>query len=312
MTHTHVLKIFSLSTFSLFVALSGCKKNENATTGTDISETSQQIGDAMASVDESGGSGGSLTSLETKSAERAFARLMPSSAPAHTKLRSFTSALVPEAQATTCFAASTFSSCSSNVITRTFNSCTIGSTTLDGTVTLTWNDTAINSVCAIAADGHSITRSPNFTITGRRGGTLTATKTGTNGQVVTRTASGVFSFTNDGIRRSLAYSGSTLFDFTTETTAALTITGALRSGRTLTSTGGAALKVTNNITGVVCSYVPTDVTWGSTCNCATSGSWSSTCSDGKSSTLILSGCGTGVFTMGPESETVSFDRCYGS
>ena len=312
MTHIPVLRILALGVFSMSIALGGCKKNETATSSTDISETSQQVGDAMASVDESGGSGGSLASMEAQSAERAFARLTPPGTPTHTKFGMFTTSLVPVAQATTCFAASTFSSCTSNVITRTFDGCTIGTATLNGTVTLTWTDSAINNVCAIAADGHSITRSPNFTITGRRGGTLTATKTGTNGQMVTRTASGVFSFTNDGIRRALVYSGSTLFDFTNETTAALTITGALRSGRTLTSTGGAALKVTNNLSGVICSYVPTDVTWGSTCNCATSGSWSATCSDGKSSTLTLSGCGTGVFTMGSESETVAFDRCYGS
>ncbi|MCB0362777.1 MAG: hypothetical protein KDD35_08645, partial [Bdellovibrionales bacterium] len=78
----------------------------------------------------------------------------------------------------------------------------------------------------------------------------------------------------------------------------------------LNSTGGAGISVINNLTGVSCTYVPQNLSWESACNCATSGSWSATCSDGKSSSLTITGCGTGGFTMGEDSGSVTMDRCY--
>lgn len=268
----------------------------------------------MASIDESSGGSatGSYAVMDLQSTDRMFARLIPNSAADHIfdGFQSLYDGLLPSATAAACGLTS-FGSCASNVITRTFGGCTIGSATLDGSVTLTWSDLAVNSTCQMTASSHSISRSPNFTITGRRGGTLTVSKTGTNGQVITRGSSAAdYTFTNDGIKRAIVYQGSTLFDFTTETTAPLTVTGASRNGRVLTSSGGAGLKVTNNLTSVVCTYVPTSVTWSNACTCAVSGSWASTCSDGKSSNLDISGCGTATFTMGSETESVTFDRCY--
>ncbi len=286
------------------------KKDRDPTATTDIQETAQQIGDAMASIDESGGSSGGLAFNEISGNQRTFARLLPTDN-GWAAFQGFYSFLVPKANATTCLLANTFGSCTSNVITRDFGGCTIGASTLTGTVTLTWSDAAVNNICAIAADGHSITRVPSFTLTGRRGGTLTVSKTGTNGQVISRTGSGQFSFANDGIRRVITYRGSTLFDYTTETSSPLSISGSSRNGRTLTSSGGAGLKVTNNSSGVVCTYIPTNVTWTNSCTCATSGSWSATCSDGRSSVLTINGCATGSFTMGIASESLTFDRCYG-
>jgi hypothetical protein len=283
-------------------ALSGgsCGKKDDESSSTDIQETGQQVGDVMASIDESGGGSGSYALLED-SARRTYARLAPG------ELRAPWS-LVPEAQAATC-GISTFSGCVSNVNTRTFGGCTIGAATFNGTVTLTFSDAATDNTCLLTANGHSITRDPNFTVTGRRGATLTVAKTGTNGQKIERASAGVFSFTNDGIRRYFTTGGgSTLFDFTTQTTSAITVTGASRSGRTLS---GGTLRVTNNLTNTSCDFVPSSVTWDATCNCPTSGSWSATCSDGKSATLSITGCGTATLTMGSESEDFTFDRCVG-
>ncbi len=295
----------------LFALGTGCAKKDDPSSTTDISETAQQIGDAMASVDESGGSSGGLAFNEIQSAEKLLARVLPSQR--GIKINAARALFTPFAQAAACGATTGFGSCSSNVITRTFGGCTIGGATLTGTVTLTWSDAASDNTCAITANSHSITRVPDFTLTGRRGGSLAVSKTGSVGQRITRTSSGVFSFENDGIRRVITFGGATLFDFTTIVTGGdskLTVSGNNRSARTLTSAAGAYFRVTNNSSGVTCNYTPTSVTWTSTCNCATSGTWSSTCSDGKSSTLTLTGCGSGTFTMGSESESVTLDRCY--
>jgi hypothetical protein len=269
----------------------------------DVEEIGQQVGDVMASIDESGGSGGGLAMLEAT--RRTYARL----APAEIQDSWIEALLLPSAHAASC-ATGTFAACSSNVITRTFSGCTIGTATFDGTVTLTFSDAASDSTCALASSGHSVTRAPNFTVTGRRGATLAVTKTGTNGQVITRGSGSTFSFTNDGIRRAFTNaSGTTTFDFTTQTTSAITVTGTARAARTLS---GGSLRVTNNLTQVTCDYVPSSVTWASTCNCPTSGSWSGSCSDGKSTSLSITGCGTGSITVDSTTASFSFDRCYGA
>jgi hypothetical protein len=287
--------------------LYACSPVETGEATTDIEETAQQVGDVMASVDESGGSSGAYGWNQFKTEEKMFAHAVP-----RAFRKTFADYLLPDAQATLCIASSTYSSCTNNVITHDFNGCTIGTATLTGTVTLTWTDAANDNTCAITANGHSITREPNFTLTGRRGATLTVTHPAT-GQVITRTAPGVFSFANDGIRRVISYNGNTLFDFTTSTpSGALTITGLNRNGRVLTSSGGAVLRVTNNLSGVMCDYTPSNVTWQNTCTCAKSGTWSANCSDGRASTLSLTGCGTATFTMGTEVQDVTFDRCAGS
>lgn len=71
---TYLHSVTSLAPLSALV-VTGCGKNGEGST-TDISETGQQIGDAMASVDESGGNSGSLAMLE--STRRVYARLSPS------------------------------------------------------------------------------------------------------------------------------------------------------------------------------------------------------------------------------------------
>lgn len=219
---------------------------------------------------------------------------------------SFLGELVSSAFAANCSTASTFGSCSSNVITRTFSGCYIGFASFSGTVTLTWSGLSTN--CLTIASGDLITRVPNFTVTGRRGATLTVSKTGTNGQRIARTTGTVWSYTNDGIRRLFTSStGTTLFDYTTTTTSAITINGSSRSSRNL---NGGTLRVTDNVGGTTCDYTPSTVAWSSSCNCPTSGSWSGSCSDGKSSTLTINSCGRATFVLDSVSQSVTLDRCY--
>ncbi len=278
--------------------LSSCgKKNDTtSTTTTDIEETGQQVGDVMASIDESGGSNSGTYSLNQD--VKPLLRVCPNSEPLFAKL------FLPKADATSCFLASTFGSCGSGTLVRTFSGCTVGSVTFDGTVTFSFSD----STCHMNTTGQTVSRNPDFTITGRRGGTLTVSKTGTYGQRVTKTSAG-FNFDNDGIRRVITVSGSTKYDFTTQTTSAIAITGTSRSDRVL---NGGSLRVTNNLTSVTCDYVPSNVSWTSTCNCASSGTWTGTCSDSTTTTLEITACGSANLTIGSQSQSLSFDRCSGT
>ena len=285
------------------LALASCGPIQKLGVGSnpDFSEGAQQIGDVMASIDESGGSTGSYGFFNGSS--RTFARLVPESLTD----KMFKELIgVSSAYADTCANTLTFGSCLASTITRTFGGCTVGPAVITGNITLNFS----NALCQLPNVNDSVSRAPNFTVTGLRGATLTVTKAGAVGQNITRIAASpaMFSLTNDGIRRKFTTStGVVPFDFTTQTTSAMTITGALRSGRVV---NGGILRVTNNVTGTTCDYVPSAVTWGSSCTCATSGSWSATCSDGKTSSVILTGCGTAKVTLGTLSGTMVFDRCY--
>lgn len=285
-------------------AIAGCGNRASS----DVEELGQQIGDLMAGVDESSGSnGGAYASMSNAAQGRAFARLEAQYDRPLLARWAPSFSLLSEAMASSCGVANTFGSCSANTIVRTFGGCSIGSAVLDGTVTLTWGGGA--SSCQMTASGHSVARNPDFTLTGRRGATLSVVKTGTHGQVITREASaGAYQFTNDGIRRTFTLaSGTKLLDFSTETTAPISITGASRNGRVAS---GGSLRVTNHRTGVTCDVAPNAVTWSSSCNCAASGTWSGSCSDGKAFTLDITGCGSASLTVGEDVQSFNFDRCY--
>lgn len=286
---------------ALVILCTACEKNE---LNVDIQETAQQIGDVMASVDESGGSSGALASLEVE--RKVYARINNrlNSSPLEALARLIKP--VQSASAAVC-GASTFNSCTNNVITRDFNGCTVGEATFTGSVSLTYVDAGVNGTCQMTMNNHSITRVPNFQVTGRRTATLAVSKTGTNGQVLTMGATiDDFTFTNDGIRRVFSLAGTDLFDYTTQTTAPITITGRNRNGRVMS---GGTLRVTNNISSVTCDYTPTAVTWGANCNCPTSGMWTGSCSDGKTSAITINSCGAATFVMGEDTENLTFDRC---
>jgi hypothetical protein len=275
------------------------KKVESNSAADDIEETAQQVGDVVASIDEVGGVNGAIV-LNERAIDRTFARL--GYGPSLFEL------MIPNAYAATC-GASTFLSCSSNRVTRSFLGCTLGGGTYTGTVTLNWGGSSSN--CVLQAPTDTITRVPNFTVTGRRNATLEVSKTGTIGQRLTWDSgtgtNKVFQFTNDGIRRVFTGpSGTVLFDLTTTTSSPITVTGTSRSSRFM---DGGTLKVTNNVSGVTCDFSPSSVSWSSGCNCPTMGSWSATCSDGKTSTLTHTGCGTANFTLGAISASVTLDRC---
>lgn len=283
----------------LFV--SACKKANNDESSTaDYSEVAQQVGDIMASIDESGGSDGSM---EINSALSLFSRVSGEDLKLQSEIQPYA----------ICGQASEFSSCSSNTITRTFGGCTLGGATFNGTVDFTWGGSGVSN-CTIDSTGQHISRSPNFTVTGLRGATLTVSKTGTIGQRLTVTnangVSSVFNFSNDGIRRTFTTAGgSTLLDFSTETTSDINVSGTTRVNRVIS---GGTLKITNHLTSVTCDVSPNGVTWNSAaCNCARTGTWSGTCSDGSTYNLEITGCGTATLTFAGVTNSVKFDRCSG-
>jgi len=306
---------------AVFLVAVSCSKKTDTTTTSDISEPGQQVADVSSSVDESGGGTSAISSVDQRSLsnnllandvqtyEKTFARY-------NQELGTENLNILSEINTKAECGASTFGSCSSQTITRTFGGCTMGAATFNGTVNLVWGGGA--STCALSATSQHITRSltgSGITITGRRGATLTTTNTGSVGQRLTWTSgsgtSRVFSFTNDGVKRVFTTSGgSTLFDFTTTTGSAITVTGTTRGNRTMS---GGSLVVVNNLNSNSCTFVPSSVSWGSSsCNCPTSGSWSATCTNGDSYTLTINSCTTGTFTSGSTSESVTFDRCTGT
>ena len=290
---------------------SSCKITAIPTESADIQETAQQIGDVMASVDEVGGAGGNIASNTIQnSIEKTFKRYAPGELDESHKSM-IANILQPQALAATCSGAG-FAMCSGRVMTRTFNNCTVGTATFSGTVTSTWGGVSSSDCTLGTTAGGTITREPNFTVTGRRGATLAVTKSGGGiGQRLTWTAglstAKQFTFTNDGINRKFTINSTVLFDQTTTTTSAITVTGTDRANRVM---NGGVLNVSNAVTGISCDYQPTNVTWSTGCNCPTSGSWAGSCSDGKTSSLVLSTtCGQATYTVGTDTQSITLDRC---
>ncbi len=291
--------IISLSLISF-----SCKKkieDEAATASLETEEIAQQVGETMAAIDEAGGSSGQFAFM--KSQLRTFARVTPNAL----EKPSLMSLIMPTAEAATCAVGQTFSGCVSNVVTRNFNNCTIGTATVSGSVTLTYYDAGVDNTCSMAVAPDQVHRNPNFTVSTPSGAVLSVTKTSTWGQSVAKVSSHLFRIDNDGINRKLTFNGATLIDITTTIPNHITVSGVARAGRTM---NGGEVFTTNNLTGKTCSLVPTNVTWNGSCNCAISGSWSGSCSDGNMATVDITGCGTADITINGEGKSITFDRCY--
>ena len=301
------------------IAVSGCKNNAEDTSYTvnTVTESTQQVGDVVASIDESGGStsGGFTMNNEIESARRAYARMTGGDTD-----KTVASMIVPEAQAAACNTIG-FDTCGTTGAgkkVRDFASCTTGGGgTIAGNVTLTFNGTG-SGTCTMPAVGDYAARVPNFTVTGLRGATFTVEATG-DGQRVTRDSTGgspAFTFTNSGIRRKFVTPKAvTLLDITSATTAtgSVTVTGASRAGRIMNSVSGGGIVITNNLTSEACTLTPNSVTWAAGCNCPTSGSFSGTCTGTSDTFTVTFGvtCGSVTVTKTGDAtnEPVTLDRC---
>jgi hypothetical protein len=216
-----------------------------------------------------------------------------------------TPSLAAAAQKAACYPF-TFSACRGGVRMETLASCTFGPATVDGSVTLTFSDTA---GCSLAAVGAAVNRTAEFTVTGPYGGTLTVTSPG-GGQTLTRTATG-FDFAVPGMERVLkGPRGNSLFDISTQTTTPLSITGTSRGDFAIVA---GTLLVSHHLAGYSVALTPDNLTWKPTCTCAVAGKLTGTVSgghaDGKSATVTLTGCGTADVDIDGDLEPVTLDRC---
>lgn len=301
------------------IVVSGCrgKDEDDSYTIDTVNESAQQVGDVVASIDESGGTttGGFTLNNEIESARKAYARMTGGDTD-----KTVASMIVPEAQAAACNTIG-FDSCGTTGTgkkVRDFASCTTGGGgTITGNVTLTFNGTGSAS-CTMPAVNDYVARVPNFSISGLRGATFTVEATD-SGQRITRDSTGgtpAFTFTNSGIRRKfITPKAVTLLDITTTTTStgSVTVTGANRANRVMNSVSGGGIVMTNNLTSEACTLTPNSVTWEAGCNCPTSGSFSGTCT-GTSDTLTVtfgSTCGSVTVskTGDATNEAVTLDRC---
>lgn len=297
---TNGIFIFIISNFIISVFIvTGCDGRKKGTFVRETDTIGQQIGSVMADMDENGSASGSYATLLGE--QKMFARYFPM-----TWYERIQTSFVPRAGAAAC--TNTYSSCVSNVITRDFDDCMVGTYKFSGTVTLTFTDAAVNSTCLLTANNDKIARIPDYQILGSRGGVFTVHKVGSRGQVVTVSnyAAKEFKYSNDGIRRTVTYNGTTLASYTTETTADITLTGAIRNGRVA---HGGVLKVTNDLTSQTCEFSPNNLTWDSSCNCPVSGWWSGTCF-GQMANLRIQSCNTGVYVQSDTVIAVIFDRCF--
>lgn len=238
------------------------------------------LGDNMSSVDESLVGGGTLSQFE---------------------LDEFASCG---------FTVSDFSSCAAGIRTRTFGGCTLLSAVVTGTVTLTFSQTA----CTFSSSGDTITRAPNFTLTGRRSRTLTVSVgSGGFGQRITRgAAAGSYTVATSKMKRvATNVAGETILNLEASTGTGMTLTGSARSGRKL---DGGTLIITDSLNSKTYTLTPESVTWDGTCNCASSGSWTGNiATSGSSSTttiqVAITACGSADVTLGDVTSSVTLDRC---
>lgn len=293
------LKISMLISLTFLVSCGAAVEDTNVVRAED--QISQQVGDLMASIDEAGTSSGVIAFNEFDGAQKSLQKIAGLPDKSY-KLSLF----MPEASAASCFGAG-FSSCTSNEILRTYGNCSVGNYSFSGTVRYTWG-TSTN--CVMNGNGSTIKRNPNFTISHSTGASISVIKTGTNGQMLTRTSAGIFDLSNDGIRRNVVKDGITVYDMTTTITSPITVTGASRSSRTIT---GGTLHLASGITSVTCDLQPTGVAWvGTTCTCPTQGYWQGTCSDTGSFRVTITSCGQGTVSVSGTTRDITFDRCTGS
>ena len=274
----------------MMAVAAGCRKKDEA------DQIGESVGEAMSSLDESVAGGAATAMLPY--------RRMPDELKGPLWRRAMDS-VIPSAYAATCWEP-TFSACSATgVRTKDFGGCMIGGATLEGTVTLTFNQ----PLCTVLTAGDMVTRTAALTLTGRYGGTLEITSPG-GGQTLTKTADG-FQYSVGGMERVVTTAGGrTLFDVATRTTAPIVVTGSSRADLKIIS---GSFEIDHKVAGYKVTLTADNLAWTSSCNCASSGTLSGTVSggkhDGKTASVMITGCGEADVTIDGETESVSMDRC---
>lgn len=275
---------------AIIAAAVGCRRKDEAE---QIGET---VGEAMSSLDES-------VSGETSASRLPF-RLVPDELKGSPWRRAMDN-VIPSAYAATCWEP-TFSACSTTgTRTKDFAGCMIGGATLEGTVTLTFSQ----PLCTVLTAGDAVTRTADLTLTGRYGGTLEITSPG-GGQTLTKTAEG-FNYSVGGMERVVTTAGGrTLFDLATRTTAPIVVTGSSRADLKIVS---GSFEIDHKVAGYKVTLTAENLAWTSNCNCASSGTLNGVVTggkhDGKTASVMITGCGEADVTIDGDTESVTMDRC---
>ena len=271
-------------------AAAGCRKKDEAE---QIGET---VGEVMSSLDDS-------MSGEATTALVPFRRV-PEELKG-SRWQRLLDDVIPSAYAASCWEPA-FSACAApGTRTKDFGDCTIGGATLAGTVTLNFSQ----PLCTVLTAGDSVTRVADLTLTGRYGGTLQITAPG-GGQTLTKTADG-FQYSVGGMERVLTGPGGrTLFDVGTRTIAPIVVTGSSRADLKIVS---GSFEIDHKLAGYKVTLTADNLTWTGSCNCASSGTLTGVVSggkhDGKTASVMITGCGEADVTIDGDTESVSMDRC---
>lgn len=268
----------------------------------DTDQVAQSAGDVLASLDESTLDGQIAMRVPYQSSDALEGNGV---------LGTLRDLVVSPAYAATCGILNRFSACASGVRTKDFGSCSWNNLTFEGSVTLTFSDTA---GCTVDDAAESVTRSANFTIVNKSGDKLAVSSTG-GGQKLTREGPGAFKYTVLGMNRVLTDSkGEKQFDISTKTLADISVTGTSRTDRVA---NGGKLQVSHNLAGYTTELVPENLTWTQGCNCPVSGKLvgSTTGQAGnrtvtKDFVVEMTGCGRATVTVEGDVNQVDLDRCW--
>jgi len=252
------------------------------------------VGDAMASLDET--AAGSQTARLELPFQSAPALLAPGFG------RRIMDALFPKAYGDVCWLEG-FSICAAGVETRTLSDCAIGPLALNGTVTLTWSDSA----CILTTSGDTVTRTGDFTVSDYQGATLTISSSGGGQELIDDGTA--YSYKVLGMERvATTASGAKLFDISTSTTADIGVSGVSRATRVV---NGGTLSIQHNLLHYGVALAPDNLAWSADCNCPVSGSLSGELNGDASGsyTLEMTGCGTAKLTVDGKTASIQLDRC---
>ena len=203
-------------------------------------------------------------------------------------------------------------------ITRTYNNCALGSSSLllAGTATYTFSAAGCSMT---GVTNRSVTRTTNLTLTGKSGGSLTISSNnhadyrgntfGGGQRLTVGGTSGQYTVDVLGMNRTMTGGfGSTVFSISSRTTSAITATGTSLSNLVLT---GGLLEIIHNRAQYVLTLALNNVAFSNTCACPVSGSLTGTFSGSVSgsATFTYTGCGTATLVSGDLSRSISIDAC---
>lgn len=222
--------------------------------------------------------------------------------------------VLPEAWAASCSRAA-LASCSAGTRSETYSSCQLpySSRTMTGQVTLSYSDAA----CSLSNTGDQVERSYNLAINGLYGGVLNISSAshtdyrgntfGGGGRLI-KTAGG-WTVEVLGKNKRFTRAGRELFNISTRTLSPISVTGSLsRASRVV---NGGSFEVIHNKAQFVATYVPSNLTWSSSCCHPISGSLAVTYSGSVTGTssVTFNGCGTATMLKDGLSSQITLNYC---